>query len=571
MLLPSQSGGPRRRRRSSSLRGVGSLNGGPRRTKRRGGGGGGRGGGGRLVPAVIGLLALAALAVAVVYGVDTVRDSGRQEREDAARRFAAAYAKGDRAAMWRALTPAARTTYSEARFTQLYDQAEGEAGVRKVATGRLGEEADDRVGLPVAASTRRFGTLRGTLRLPVSGKDKDAGVAWTPALRLPGLRDGERVQATIGPRPTPGLLRAADGSDLEGDALGQSIAGTAASGDKKATGLRRIHAATLNGSPSATLRFGDRVVKRVARKPGRSVTTTIKLGLQSKAQAALGDRLGGVAVIRPKDGAVQALAGLAVSAPQPPGSTFKIITTAAALQHGKATPTSSYPVRQFATLSGTKLRNASDESCGGGLSAAFAESCNSVFAPLGAAVGAKRLVATAEAFGFNEELTTVPAVKPSSIPAAKELRDDLAVGASAIGQDRDLATPLEMATVAATIGNGGTRVRPRLAVTDRRVTRRVVKPSVAAAVRGFMISVVQGGTGTAAAIPGIQVAGKTGTAELRPTAGGPPDPKNTDAWFVAFAPAQKPTVAVAVMLIGAGQGGASAAPIAKQVLQAALG
>jgi cell division protein FtsI/penicillin-binding protein 2 len=87
----------------------------------------------------------------------------------------------------------------------------------------------------------------------------------------------------------------------------------------------------------------------------------------------------------------------------------------------------------------------------------------------------------------------------------------------------------------------------------------------------MMLGVVRSGTGTAAALPGIEVAGKTGTAELRPTVGGPPDPKNTDAWFVAFAPAQAPTVAVGVMLVGAGAGGAAAAPVARQVLAAALG
>jgi penicillin-binding protein A len=85
-----------------------------------------------------------------------------------------------------------------------------------------------------------------------------------------------------------------------------------------------------------------------------------------------------------------------------------------------------------------------------------------------------------------------------------------------------------------------------------------------------MRSVVRSGTGTAAALPGVDVAGKTGTAELRPTADAASDPKNTDAWFVAFAPAGKPRVAVAVMLVGAGAGGKSAAPIARQVLQAAL-
>jgi cell division protein FtsI/penicillin-binding protein 2 len=86
----------------------------------------------------------------------------------------------------------------------------------------------------------------------------------------------------------------------------------------------------------------------------------------------------------------------------------------------------------------------------------------------------------------------------------------------------------------------------------------------------MMLGVVRSGTGTAAALPNVAVAGKTGTAELRPTAGGPSDPRNTDAWFVAFAPALHPTVAVAVMLVGAGAGGAAAAPLAREVLAASL-
>jgi cell division protein FtsI/penicillin-binding protein 2 len=98
----------------------------------------------------------------------------------------------------------------------------------------------------------------------------------------------------------------------------------------------------------------------------------------------------------------------------------------------------------------------------------------------------------------------------------------------------------------------------------------VVSRWVAALVRDMMVGVVSGGTGGAAALPGVAVAGKTGTAELRPTGGGPIDPKNTDAWFVAFAPASDPQVAVAVMLVSAGQGGTTAAPVAREVLAAAL-
>jgi peptidoglycan glycosyltransferase len=220
-------------------------------------------------------------------------------------------------------------------------------------------------------------------------------------------------------------------------------------------------------------------------------------------------------------------------------------------------------------LSGVRLRNASDESCGGSLGASFAISCNSVFAPLGAKLGAKRLVRAAESFGFNEPLT-VPAYKASTIPAPAALKDDLSVGASAIGQDRDLATPLTMAGVGATIGNGGVRARPRIARSQPVRRHRVVRGSVASTVRTMMLSVVASGTGTAAALPGVQVAGKTGTAELRPTVGATPDPKNTDAWFVAFAPAAAPKLAVAVMLVGAGAGGAAAAPVARQVLAAGL-
>jgi cell division protein FtsI/penicillin-binding protein 2 len=297
------------------------------------------------------------------------------------------------------------------------------------------------------------------------------------------------------------------------------------------------------------------------------VRATIRPGLQRATVDALGDRLGGIAVLRPRDGAVLALAGLGATGPQPPGSTFKIVTLAAALQHKKASVSSSYPVRTFATLSGVKLRNASDESCGGSLTNSFAHSCNSVFAPLGAAVGRKRMIAAAERFGFNVK-PRVPGAATSQFP--RDLKDDLAVGAAAIGQERDLATPLAMAAVGATIANRGVHPSPRIVRSDKVLRKRAVPRRVATQVRDMMLAVVAGGTGTAAALPGVEVAGKTGTAELRPTASGPQDPKNTDAWFVAFAPARSPRVAVAVMLVGAGQGGATAAPIARQVLSAAL-
>jgi cell division protein FtsI/penicillin-binding protein 2 len=173
----------------------------------------------------------------------------------------------------------------------------------------------------------------------------------------------------------------------------------------------------------------------------------------------------------------------------------------------------------------------------------------------------------ARRFGFGEQ-PNVPAAKPSTIAPASGLRDDLAVGAAAIGQDRDLATPLEMASAGATIAMSGRRARPRITTLDPVVRHRAVSTKVAHQVRSMMLNVVRTGTGTAAAIPGVQVAGKTGTAELRPNSR---DPKDADAWFVAFAPATHPKVAVAVLVVGAGFGGTAAAPIAKRVLVAALG
>jgi penicillin-binding protein A len=530
----------------------------------------GRRGGGRVPALMATLVALAALAVAAVYGVRVLRDDGGTgDRRLAAQRYATAWAARDHKAMWRALDPATRTRRPQASFVGAYDRVERMLGVRSVRVGRAATERSGAVRLPVALRTARFGTLRGTVALPVSGKGATAGVVWRPELRLPGLRRGEVVRVVKGAKPTRGVVETADGSPLDADPLGASIVGVPAAAGKRATGLERVHDARLAGHPSERLRFGRRTIASIGAVRGRSVTATIRPALQRAAASALGSRLGGVAVIRPSDGAVLALAGLAVSAPQPPGSTFKIITLATALEAGIATPRSSYPVRTSATLSGTELRNASDESCGGTLPVAFAESCNSVFAPLGAKLGAKRLIAAAEDFGFNQDVPAIPALKRSTI--ATDLRDDLAVGASAIGQDRDLATPLEMASVGATIANDGRRVRPRLTTSEPKVTRRVVSARIAHQVRAMMLGVVRSGTGTAAALPGVQVAGKTGTAELRPTAGGAPDPKNTDAWFVAFAPAGAPKVAVAVMLVGAGAGGAAAAPIARQVLQAALG
>ena len=182
------------------------------------------------------------------------------------------------------------------------------------------------------------------------------------------------------------------------------------------TGLEREFDEELSGTPGGELRAGKRVLASVEPRKGRAVRTTIDPDVQRAAVEALAGRFGGIAVIRPRDGEVLALAGIAYSAPQPPGSVFKIVTLAGSLAAGVAKNSSKYPVQTAAVLEGVELENAHGESCGGTLANAFAHSCNSVFAPMGAKLGASKLVAAAEKFGFNADPGLTGAMR-STIPA----------------------------------------------------------------------------------------------------------------------------------------------------------
>jgi peptidoglycan glycosyltransferase len=317
------------------------------------------------------------------------------------------------------------------------------------------------------------------------------------------------------------------------------------------------------------------------------VHTTIDPDLQRAAVAALGGTFGGVVALDARDGSVLAVAGIAFSGPQPPGSTFKLITTTAALETGAVKVSDQFPIETSTTVDGREIANAHNEACGGTFAEAFAQSCNSVFAPLGPKIGSTHLVGTAEKYGFNSPPTlyAAPAIKAAGIPDStlpKTITSDLDLAVSAIGQGEVLATPLEMASVAQAIGNGGV-LDPTAMVTDHSLQSdakpvRVTSSDIASTLRGLMIGVVTSGTGTAAALPGIQVAGKTGTAELGPVTGKPATTpgaetaQRLDAWFTAFAPATDPKLAVAAMVVDAnGDGGTIAAPIVRQVMASAFG
>lgn len=554
------------------------------------------------------LWAIAALAGAAFLIGALVGAFHQPGEKQVVEHFASAWRRGDYAAMRALLSPDAHKRASATVFAGAYKAAAETATATSMVVGTPSESGGV-YSVPVIVQTRIFGSVRGVVDIPLQGKGGSARVNWRANMTFPGLRPGERLDRTTQLPPRAELL-ARDGQALAkgpnrtsslGDvataavgALGPIPADRAAALRAKGvpadtqvgvSGLERIFDAQLMGTPGGTLLAGTRVLARRAAVRAHDVRTTISPSVEQAAVTALAGRVGGIVAIRPKTGEILAFAGIPFSGLQPPGSTFKMVTLTSALENKVAGPNSTFPYETFATLEGVKLSNANGESCGGTLALAFAVSCNSVFAPLGAKLGAKRLVATAQEFGFNRP-APVPGAAMSTIPAPGQIGDDLAVGSSAIGQGRVQATTLQMTQIAATIALDGRRAGVTL---DANKTvapgPQVTRASVARSVRKMMIGVVRIGTGTSAAIPGVTVAGKTGTAELKTTVPCQPDPDNpescpsdqqtndptdTDAWFAAFAPALSPKVAVGVLLVQDGAGGDTAAPVAKQVLEAAL-
>ena len=536
---------------------------------------------------------------------------------DAARRFLTAWEAGDYATMHDQLTQDSAERYPPSSFEASYEQAMQAATVEHVSevgldSGKTATGGQAAV-VQVALKTNAFGTLSGQLVLPLAG----GGINWDPTLVFPGLKGGEKLTSrTRVPQRAP--ILADDGTALaEGPstartsplgAAATAVAGTMGAPDPhedKRLQMLGFPAGTLSGVSGLELAFNDRLlgkpggellitgpsgprtIAETKPEPGKPVHTTIDPDLQQAAVADLGSTFGGVVALDAKTGEVRAVAGIGYSSPQPPGSTFKLITTTAALEAGIVKPTDTFAPASGYTVDGREVSNANGEVCGGTFVEAFAESCNSVFVPLGPKLGSDRLVGAAEKYGFNSPPTlydqaalSAVDLPESSIP--QHIDTDLDLGVSAIGQGKVLATPLEMASVAQTIANGGKR-EPTSIVKDGSLRssatpERVMPKETADTLRSLMIGVVTNGTGTAAAIPGVTVAGKTGTAELGPVTPTAPgtDPgevkQRVDAWFTCFAPADDPKLVVAALVTDAsGAGGSIAAPIARGVLASGLG
>lgn len=361
--------------------------------------------------------------------------------------------------------------------------------------------------------------------------------------------------------------------------------------------------------------FGSLLDELLSTTPeGRDLRLTVDPGAQQVALEGLAGRKGAVVALDPRTGAIKAMAsdpgydpgelgrgGLfarlnrdddapllnrTTQSGYPPGSTFKVVTAIAAIDSGRYTPTSTVDGRNGKEISGVPLNNFGGQDFGPiTLTDALTNSVNTVWAEVGEQLGGATMQSYMDRLGFGQQ---VPVDLPSDerapsgefvdgefVPATDPAVD---VGRMAIGQDKLRVTPLQMAMVASAVANGGVLVEPRLGsrIVDRdgRVTRRirpdrlrrVMSEDSAAQVNAMMQRVVEEGSGTAAALAGVDVAGKTGTAEKNV------ELRINQPWFIGFAPADDPQVVVAATVetsIG-GTGGEVAAPIAKRVMEEVL-
>lgn len=378
------------------------------------------------------------------------------------------------------------------------------------------------------------------------------------------------------------------------------------------TGVERFRSSWLNGQTDTGLQA---VLDQLqGKKPsGDRVITTLDPAAQRTAVNALAGHEGAITALDPHTGAVTVMASSPSYDPNvvrnskafealthaehsplvnratqfgyAPGSTFKVVTATAAIDSGVYTPESTVSGKDGIVVSGVPLSNDNHETFGPiTLTQALAFSVNTVWAQVAEKIGKRTLGMYMERFGFQHEpqLDYPPQEMSISgsyekgrlIPPTSPLID---VGRMGIGQDKLQATALQMAQVASAVADSGRLMVPHL--TDRivdpegrtvltvtpKVQSQVMRPSTAAAVTSMMVAVVNEGTGTTAQIPGIQVAGKTGTAETQIGTA------INNVWFIAFAPANAPRAAIAVTLKGVpGQGASFAAPVAREVLETLL-
>ena len=524
----------------------------------------------RFLAPFMAVLALGAAIAAVVYVVLGTRDN--DPRPAAAQKFAAAWAKGDRVAMRNLLDDDTKKAYSQKRFNATYRAAERAATVTAVRTGKVQKTRGGRFVVPVAVRTRVFGTLRGVVVLPMVQTGGEGRVRWRPFLRLPGLRPGESVHAPRCSRaPRRAAILAADGRPARtASGHGRRSSARRPAATAPAAGSSARYDERLGGRPGAELRFGHRAdPPREGRAAGSSVHATICPGLQ-RAAASRRSATGSAASrsCARATASVLALAGpRGLGARSRPGSTFKIITLSAALpeRHRQAVEHLSGPHRGDAVGRPAAQR---EQRVLRRVARATRSpiSCNSVFAPLGAKLGA--------------QAARRPPPSASASTRRRASRRQGRAGSRRPPRCKD-ASPSARRRSARTATSprrcrwrASARRSPRRACarSPRIVAQRPGDPPPRGPARRSPRQVRDDDArrrqrrhrhGRARSPASRSRARPARPSCARPPAA-PPDPKNTDAWFVAFAPGQAPRSPSRVMLVGAGRGrrgrGADRAP-----------
>ena len=408
--------------------------------------------------------------------------------------------------------------------------------------------------------------------------EKKWRVAFSPATVHPALVEGRslRLARTWMPR---GAVLMTDGSPFPGMMPWRSIAGTTGPAtEQRATELGEYYRAgdvigqtglqsgfehELAGTPAGEVQVvaGDEVLEVLqsySGKAGADVRTTFDQRLVAAALDVLGNEGNGAAmvVIQPSTGAIRAVANRTATGYNrgfagryPTGSTMKVITSVALLEHG-VTPETRISCPKEIKVNGRIIRNAEEEELGDiSFREAFIHSCNTAFIQLAQQLQPDDLVEAAKRFGFETDLGLGTPAGISQVPHPNGIVDQVS---EAIGQGRVLATPLQMAVVAADVAVGGYR-RPHVVEVPVLPPMEPMAPGVAATLQDFMRRVVSEGTGKKARVAGTPVAGKTGTAEF-----GTRVPLHTHAWFIAF----RGDLALAVIVEDGGFGGDAAAPLA---------
>jgi hypothetical protein len=541
-------------------------------------------------------LVIALVVVAVGgAGAALVLPGLRAKPDPVARQFLDDWARADYPAM-RALV-----ARPPADFGDRYKSMRSSLGVTKArfTLGKVATRDGTNATAPFNAtfSLRGFGnwTYTGAIRLSKRTRlGRDWRVDWSPAAIHPDLRNGERFQRQRS-WPERGSVLAQDGSVLAGPQGGASGPASLTSlvgsvGDVSADDLKRLGAPyqggdqagrsgieraferRLAGSPTGEVQLVDakgsvvKVLRRFDGAPGASVKTTVDMSTQAAAESALQAGAGGheaaMVAVQPSTGAIRALVSLpnggfprATLGTYPPGSTFKVVTTAALLAKG-VTPSTMVTCPQEVKAGGVAIHNFEKEQLGTiPFSVAFAKSCNTAFVQLATKhLSGSDLARAASRFGFGVDLAPGVASATSHFPVPQSSAE---LAMAAFGQARVSASPLQMATVASAVQSGTWRA-PQLvdaqALSSLKAEQpppRPLDPAATATLRDLMHQVVTSGTAATAGLPS-GVSGKTGTAEF----GG--DNKPTHAWFIAF----DGDLAVAVVVERGGVGGEVAAPIA---------